>query len=92
VNENELKKYYAIITDAWQLFKKYSSPTGDDEFWTDLMHEADTIHTKHGQTVFSERILNTVLNEIEKTYKQGDNHRQLNPIAGNQESIFGGAK
>jgi len=91
MTESELKKYYAIITDAWQLFKKNSSPRGDDEFWTNLLQETDALHTQHGQTIFSERILNTVLNEIEQIYKHGDN-RQSKAITGNQESIFGGVK
>lgn len=92
MSENELKQYYTIITDCWQLFKKYSAPVEDERFWLDMLREADALHNKHGQTVFSEKIINTVLNEVEKIYQRGPDHGQAKIMAGKQESIFGGAK
>ncbi|MGB4589008.1 MAG: hypothetical protein WBI17_07210 [Clostridiaceae bacterium] len=92
MTDKELKQYYAVITDCWQLFKKYSSPQSADEFWTDMLNEADALHIKHGQTIFSEKMLNAVLKEIEKIYQRGPDHGQAKIMIGNQESIFGGAK
>lgn len=92
MNENELKQYYMVITEGWQLFKKYSSPVEDERFWKDMLREADALHIKHLQTIFSEKIINAVLNEVEKIYQRGPDPGQAKPITGKQESIFGGAK
>ena len=92
MSENELKRYYMIITDCWQLFKKYSSPVEDERFWLDMLREADALNIKHGQTIFSERMINAVLNEVEKIYNRGPDPGQVKPITGKQESIFGGAQ
>lgn len=69
MTEMELRKYYEVITDAWKLFKDHATPVSDDQFWQDMMRQTNELHIKHGKTLFSERILNTVISEIEQLYK-----------------------
>lgn len=70
MTEIELRKYYEVITDAWKLFKDNSMPIGDDNFWHELMRQTNDLHLKHGMTIFSEQILNTVISEVEDIYKR----------------------
>lgn len=89
MTELELRKYYTVITDAWKLFKDHSTPSGHDDFWGGLIRATDALHQKHEQTIFSEKILNATLNEIQEVYKR--NLRGLNsyPAQEIQTSIFG---
>lgn len=70
MTESELRKYYEVITDAWKLFKDHSTPVGDDQFWQEMMRQTNDLHLKHGKTVFSEKILNAAISEIEDIYKR----------------------
>ena len=59
-----LKNYYVMITDAWQLLKKYSDPVDNDEFWKSMTEEANEMHIRHGEVDFSEKILCLVMDEL----------------------------
>ncbi len=86
----ELRKYYTVITDAWTLFKNNSTPASDDEFWIDLIKKADDLHQKHEQTIFSEKIINATLNEIQEVYKRNLKGIRSYPAQEIQTSIFQG--
>ena len=59
-----LKNYHVMITDAWQLLKKYSDPVDGDEFWRAMINEANELHIRHGEVDFSEKILGLVMDEL----------------------------
>ena len=64
MKEPILKNYYVMITDAWQLLKKYSAPVDNDEFWKSMTEEANEMHIRHGEVDFSEKILGLVMDEL----------------------------
>lgn len=64
-----LKNYHAMITDAWQLLKKYSDPVDGDEFWRSMTSEANEMHIRHGEVDFSEKILGLVMDEINEMWR-----------------------
>ena len=73
MKEPILKNYYVMITDAWQLLKKYSDPVDNDEFWKSMTEEANEMHIRHGEVDFSERMISVVMQEIENIYKEQTN-------------------
>lgn len=68
MNEEQLKQYFAIYTDAWKLFKKYSNPIEDEEFWDSLQQETQLVYEKY-KTPFSKEILVNTVNEIDRIYR-----------------------
>ena len=68
MTEAELREYHTIITDCWQLFKKYSTPSADEKFWTALAAEVNILYEKY-ESNFAEDIALAVMNEIERRYK-----------------------
>lgn len=36
MSEKKLKLFYALYTELWKIFKKYSDPDDSDEFWRGL--------------------------------------------------------
>ena len=68
MNEEQLKQYFAIYTDAWKLFKKYSNPIEDEEFWNSLQQETQLVYEKY-KTPFSKEILVNTVNEIDRIYR-----------------------
>ena len=64
MKEPILKNYYVMITDAWQLLKKYSDPVDNDEFWKSMTEEANEMNIRHGEVDFSEKILGLVMDEL----------------------------
>ena len=69
MKEPILKNYYMVITDAWQLLKKYSDPVVGDEFWRAMTSEANEMHIRHGEVDFSEKILGLVMDEINEMWR-----------------------
>lgn len=70
MKEPILKNYYRIILDCWGLFKKFSDPVENDEFWRSLAKESNELYIKHGKVSFSERMISVVMQEIENIYKE----------------------
>ena len=69
MNSKKLMNYYTVFMDAWQLFKKYSEPIENDEFWKSFVDEADELYKKHGQVPFSDKLIGLVVEEIENEWK-----------------------
>jgi hypothetical protein len=88
MTEIELRKHYEVITDSWKLFKDHSTPTGTDEFWQGLIDKTNDLHMKHGQTIFSEQILDAVVTEIEFIYKRSYKAPAAYPEQQIQTSVF----
>ncbi len=69
MNEERLKQYFAIYTDAWKLFKKYAEPVEEDAFWDSLQQEAREIYEKY-KTAFAKEIIVSTVNEIDRIYRK----------------------
>jgi hypothetical protein len=59
-------KYNKVFYDCWEFFKKYGDPNGDDKFWDSLIKEMQEIYVNHDKDSFTKKMLNIVLEEIEK--------------------------
>lgn len=70
MNEEKLREYYAIYTDCWKLFKKFSKPDDSDKFWQALVDESDLILKKHGKSELCKKIIAATQDEIEIIYKR----------------------
>ena len=47
MDEETLKQYYAVYTDAWRFFKKYSNPEDTEEFRVKVTKEALELEKKY---------------------------------------------
>ena len=70
MSPGKLHCYYTVITDCWKLFKKFSDPIENPEFWKALTEEANELYTRHGKVNFSDRMISVVMQEIENIYKE----------------------
>ncbi len=70
MTEKILKNYFVIFTDCWELFKKYSAVSGEDDYWDALSGDADLLYRKHGSHGFSSVIISEVLAELERLYRE----------------------
>jgi len=69
MKENELKKYYAIYTDLWKLFRKNAVPTDEDAFWDNLIKETQELGEKYNNSEFIIQEAKNLLAEIERLWK-----------------------
>ena len=67
---SEKDKYYRIVTDCWRMFLKYQNPVEADEFWENLIKDANEIYEKHQKSDFCKKLLLAVLDEIEIMWKK----------------------
>lgn len=67
---SEIKATSQIWTDVWNLWKKYYHPEKSEEFWSDLVDEADAIGTKYKDNDFVNALLLACVNDIERRYKE----------------------
>lgn len=58
----QLKK--DIYNDVWFFYKKYLDGDGTDQYWDNLVHEAQEIVDKYGQDKFSRELIGAVINEL----------------------------
>lgn len=66
-----MQQYWEAYTEAWRLFRKFSQPTEDPEFWDELIEESKRLDKKHNTKFFRELLLATV-NEIERNFENKD--------------------
>lgn len=66
---SQTKQYHEVITDCWQLLKKYSIPPTDPKFWDLLILESNQVYIRHGKTEFASDMLLVVTNEVERIHK-----------------------
>ncbi|MGL6199884.1 MAG: hypothetical protein ACRC3H_13230 [Lachnospiraceae bacterium] len=71
MTEDDLKRYYAIYTDLWKLFRKNASPTDDEEFWSNLEKECYNLCEQHGNSSFVKQEVVNLQLEIERIWKDG---------------------
>lgn len=65
----ELQGYHTTITEAWQLFKQHYPPRADQEYWDELIKNADRFGTK---SKFARKMAVVIVNELERIQKSGD--------------------
>lgn len=62
MKQEELKEYYNIYTDAWKLFKKFSSPDRTIAFWEDYTAEVEMLDRKYnGSELFRKIVIATTV-------------------------------
>lgn len=67
-----LKNYYTIFRDCWNLFKKYSDPRDNEEYWKALSVDVNELYNKHGKVMFSQKLISLVIEEMETEWKKKD--------------------
>lgn len=82
MSENELREYFYIFSECgWKLFKKYSDPVDDDEFWESLLKDVEELVMKSSKKKFAKRILIDTMDEIEAVHKAKLRERRLGGTA-----------
>lgn len=71
MTEAEQVKYHQIITDSWRLFLKYRNPVDEPGYWKNLNEDARRIIEGHGAGRFVKEQIFSVLNEIDRIWKTG---------------------
>lgn len=46
-NGNEPHLLHAVVNDLWQFLKKYSGIKDSDEYWSEMLDDANAISKKH---------------------------------------------
>lgn len=49
MTEKDKQNYFTIYTMFWKLFKRYSTLEDSDQYWKDLLHEADAVRVEMDQ-------------------------------------------
>ena len=70
MNEELLRKYYEVFTDCWKLFREFSDPTSDDDFWQRLKEEAQKLTDKDKDSEMRRGIIKEVVLEIHRLWKK----------------------
>ena len=71
MKDETLRQYFDIYTDRWKLFKKYSNPTADEQFWKKLTDESIAIREKYPKdNELATAVMIATLEEINNVYKQ----------------------
>ena len=65
-----LRQYYETFTDCWKLFREFSDPTDDDEFWQRLKVETQKLADKDKNSELRRNILREVNLEIHRLWKK----------------------
>lgn len=75
MSEEDLRKYFNIYTECWQLFKDHSNPDGTMEFWSALNAEAKAIYKKYNGMAFALEMTRVALDEIQRIESEGKNDK-----------------
>ncbi len=70
MDNNELLKYHAAITDCWHFLKTFASFTGEktETFWWNVIMEADAIQKKHDSEMVA-GILSAMIGELQTKWR-----------------------
>ena len=66
MRQEELKEYYKIYTDAWKLFKKFSSPDRTIAFWENYTAEVGMLDKKYNGSELFRKIVIATTAELER--------------------------
>ena len=70
MNQETLRKYHEIINDCWKLFKEFSDPTNNDDFWRRLKEEAQKLTDKDKDSEMRRGMIKEVVLEIHRLWKK----------------------
>ena len=70
MKQEELKEYYSIYTDAWKLFKKFSSPNSTPEFWENYTAEVEMLDRKYNGSELLRKIVIATTAELERIERE----------------------
>lgn len=66
MKQEELKEYYNIYTDAWKLFKKFSSLDRTIAFWENYTAEVEMLDRKYNGSELLRKIVIATTAELER--------------------------
>lgn len=64
-------KEWTMFTDYWQFVQKYYIPESQDEWWEELINEADKLARKYGNTHYIRDLVLAHIHDVERRYKSG---------------------
>ena len=70
MNEEPLRKYQEVFTDCQKLFREFSDPTSDDDFWQRLKEEAQKLTDKDKDSEMRRGMIKEVVLEIHRLWKK----------------------
>lgn len=70
MKEEDLKEYFNIYTECWRMFRKYSDPVDDDEFWDSLVKEGNRIVDSSTAKEFAKKVVLSTIDEIERMHRK----------------------
>lgn len=87
--EEELKKVYGMFTNAWKFYKKYAGVQQEDEYWENLIAEADAIAKKHQNNKLYRDLILAAMSELERKSKdiQKMPHKKSLPMQTSPERL-----
>lgn len=68
MNDQELKTYYNILTDAWKIIKKYRDIKTID--WDEALKETTELADRYNRIEFAKNIATEVYQELGRLEKQ----------------------
>lgn len=71
----DLEMYYRAIVDCWRFFKKYRVPQEAQEYWREVVDEANRIYVRNQKSYFVKQIILAMLDEINRLYKEQSKKR-----------------
>lgn len=69
---------FTMFTDYWQFVQKYYIPEPQDEWWEELINEADKLARKYGNTHYIRDLVLAHIHDVERRYKDGNKDRTEN--------------
>ena len=62
--------YWNIYKDVWNFHKKYADVKEDDAYWESVVNESSRIAKQYRESKFVIGLLLTVVDELERIYKE----------------------
>lgn len=72
MTDEDLRKIYFPISEAWKLIRQYADATGTLVECYKLQEQAEMIYEKSEKTKFAEEILAATVNEIDRIMKENE--------------------
>lgn len=60
---------FVMFTDYWNFVQKYYIPEPQDEWWDELVREADKLADKYGKSYFIRDLIVAHINDVERRSK-----------------------
>lgn len=60
---------FTMFTDYWQFVQKYYIPESQDDWWDELVKEADKLANKYGKSQYIRDLIMAHVNDCERRFK-----------------------